>query len=215
MIIIDTREPKILRDSVRERAAKDAIIVQEDTLVTGDYVWDSRLGSVMVERKSGMDLLGSLTEGRAQDQFSRLIASCDIPILMIEGKMAVSGGRAGRWRGVKKFQAMWNIISLDHTLLSWQMAGLYLARCPSATETPNRIVKLYQWTQKEIHFEGGFRKRKLRAPAGDPPQVATLMTLPGIGAKKARRLLAGEKIDDKDAMQLVAEFLDGTYGTRA
>ena len=189
-LLIDTREPVYIISQTKGVAQQAGLQAESATLEVGDFLWESRLGRVLVERKSAGDLISSLGSGRLQDQFQRMLESCDIPILLIEGKIGEYEGTVDnrRWKGEQRFTTQWNYIAFDHLLLSWQLSGIFLAHSPSQAQTPYRLIKLYQWTQKEEHSLT-VRKRILTVEEEDP-RVRFLCGLPGIGPKTASKILA-------------------------
>ena len=193
MIYIDTREPILLRDQVEKLAETQFIPTALVTLTYGDFRWESLLGRVCVERKAISDLLNTFSSGRAFEQFSGLIEDADLPILMLEGKFTHHGNRVGSWSTKDdntKWDYSWETTALDHLLLSWQLAGIYIIHSWSPAKTAHRLLDLYQYTQKETHELGQTRKKRLPLTPLDGEDVRILAGFPGIGVKTARRLHA-------------------------
>jgi ERCC4-type nuclease len=186
VLVIDKREPLVMIQELEKLAAKDDIPTSREMLKYGDWNWESPLGSVKMERKSVSDLLGSLRSGRADRQFANLIDNADVPLLLLEGKIGELNGHITSGKPNQRWQALWQYSSVDHLLLSWQMAGLYVAHSPSQSKTPNRVISLYKYTQKAEHAPR--RNVKIDIPRNLSPQVATLVTLPGVGIKRATAL---------------------------
>lgn len=81
MLIIDSREPKRLKD----RALAAVPDSQVEFLHAGDYLlFDQDGHSIGIERKEIRDLLGSITAGKMKRQLNSL-AQYDRGILLIEG----------------------------------------------------------------------------------------------------------------------------------
>ena len=161
LLTIDAHEPALVRNLAQAMATEQKIPNEIKELLTGDFAWDSVMGTWLVERKAASDLLSSLS-GRGPEQFARLVASCDVPVLLIEGRIGDFGGladsRSSKYQ--KDHHGRWSFEAMDHALLTWQMAGMYVAHSPSTTATPGAIVGLYKWSQKGTH-SGGLRKKRL------------------------------------------------------
>lgn len=197
-IWIDTREPAFIKEQTLIAAQAQGIDAHLQQMETGDFRWCGRNGLYIVERKAVNDLVSSLSSGRVDEQLGRLIAEANVPMLMIEGKIGeivmVKRGRK-MWKPSKQ----WTMYGIDHKLLKWQMKGLYIVHSPSKVRTPTRIVRLVQWTREEKHDTN----RRVLLPPVQPadPRIRTLMTLPGVGSKIAKRLL-------KDGASLEEIFRD-------
>lgn len=194
---VDNREPMVIHHSLETELQSVIPFVK---LEIGDYRWKSPLGKVYIERKSVSDLLNSFKTGRASVQLRNLIDTADIPILLIEGRIGETWNGnidTGKWGKGKGWTTGWDFVAIDHLLLSWQMAGVFLAHSSSLAKTPHRIASLYKWTQKEEHLS--LARRKVISVKEDSPQVTTLATFPGIGHKRAREI-----IDQYSLRQLAA-----------
>mgnify|MGYP001619004828 FL=1 len=149
---------------------------------------------VLVERKAISDLLNTFSSGRAFEQFAGLIENADLPILMLEGRFAHRGDHIGSWTWMKNDSARWDYAwettALDHLLLSWQLAGIYIVHSWSPAKTAHRLLDLYQYTQKETHELGQTRKKRIPLTPLDGERVHIFAGFPGIGVKTARRLQA-------------------------
>src|SRR3990167_1044516 len=108
MITLDTREPEDVLVAL-EKAAIGEVRTTRAMLPEGDYMWECPLGTVGVERKTASDLMGSLSSGRAAEQFSRMIETYTVPILMVTGDHTTFKGKVGRWAG-KEFNGKWTTI---------------------------------------------------------------------------------------------------------
>ena len=180
-ITLDTREPEDVLVAVEAAAVKEGIRTMREALDTGDYAWECHLGAVRVERKTASDLMGSLSSGRAAEQFTRIV-EYPVPILMITGQHTTFKGKVGKWAG--DLNGRWTTMGLDNMLLSWQLAGLYIVR-NSKKETAARIISLYKWSHKREHL---VVRGSVITPTHITRQARTLCTLPGIGPKRAASL---------------------------
>lgn len=87
MILIDTREPKALRDALSMNCEAAKIETKAEALKYGDY-WlmfpDGRL--TIIERKTGSDLASSIADSRLFKQFEGMLSmGPDQLIYLIEG----------------------------------------------------------------------------------------------------------------------------------
>ena len=182
MITLDTREPEDVLVAVEAAAVTEGIRTTRAILQQGDFMWECPLGAVGVERKTASDLMGSLSSGRAAEQFEKMIGAYTVPVLMVTGHHTTFKGKVGKWAG--DLNGRWTTMGLDNMLLSWQLAGLYIVR-NSKKETAARIISLYKWSHKREHL---VVRGSLITPTHITGQARTLCTLPGIGPKRAASL---------------------------
>ena len=182
MITLDTREPEDVLVAVEAAAVTEGIHTTRAILHQGDFMWECPLGAVGVERKTASDLMGSLSSGRAAEQFEKMIGAYTVPVLMVTGHHTTFKGKVGKWAG--DLNGRWTTMGLDNMLLSWQLAGLYIVR-NSKKETAARIISLYKWSHKREHL---VVRGSLITPTHITGQARTLCTLPGIGPKRAASL---------------------------
>lgn len=192
-LFVDSRETGGLRSLLKDKGKDKGIDVVTETLPQGDFAWWCPKGLVLVERKSVTDLESSLSSGRLYEQLTRCAEVAAIPILMIEGKIG-EYVYVRRGKGKSRPSQRWSFVQIDHTLLKWQMKGVYIAHSMTNSDTPNRVLRLYEWTQKDT-------PSSIVPPLLPPPQprdsrLRTLMTLPGIGAKKGGLLLKSGSLMD-------------------
>ena len=206
MITIDDREPDHVYQKLTALGEVDCLVGR---LEFGDYAWDCPTGFVKVERKSVTDLLGSMTTGRLNDQLRNLVTASHIPILLIEGKIGENlRGKVDVTRG-HSFHSQWSFSAVDNLLLSWQLAGVYIAHAPTLARTPERILSLYNLTQKEEH--SALNRQKIINLKEDKPPVTTMVTFPGVGIKRARSVMREHtlmqlaKMDLKELQKLLGK----------
>jgi len=185
----------VLADTREERSGVPQLLkglnfapVHTQTLIAGDYIWDSKLGLVILERKELGNLLSSLGSGELHRQLTRLIELARLPILLIEGVMEQYNGNLSQWRGGKP-DTTWDYNAVQNALLSWQAAGVYVTYSPSTSYTPMRIASLYQWSQKEKHLKPK-RERRITVIDRLSKRADVLAGLPRIGESLATALAA-------------------------
>lgn len=186
MIVVDSREPQ----SYLEELVRRLPSVTCSTLSEGDYLWTREGGGrVLVERKSILDLLSSLMDGRWASQLPRILDDVDLPVLLIEGNFLIraDGLLTVDGRPVDD----WTITRLDNALLIGQAAGIILARCSRGTRAvSDRIISLYEATTSGEHKS--LVNRSYRAKGFSAEEIAAinvLCGLPGCGVKTAKMLL--------------------------
>jgi len=183
-IMIDQREP----DHIKAQFPDAAI-----TLLQAGDAWvacdDGHI--LLIERKTGDDLLNSLKDGRLLEQIGRLVENRINqqlqgkpqnywPYLVITGTLSpdhngkVFTGRATGWN--------WNAV--QGALLTVQEMGCYVIHCPSDTEYANTIKMLGNRNRKEV-IDILPQKEALPVDA----KSVFLMGLPGIGLDRARQIL--------------------------
>lgn len=191
MLKIDTREPLSYRTEVA-RLLPDADCT-EGALFTGDYLWSTPTGDVIVERKElHTDLLASIQTPRWAEQTSRLAdftREGALAVILVEGDMEFSGDTLVLPdRGISR----WSRDGILNTLLVAQMRGITVTssgRGPHAVA--KRISSLYHLTQREDHQT---TVRRHSRPLGEMTQdeaqaLGILSSLPGCGLPTAKKLL--------------------------
>ena len=76
-VIVDTREPETILGELRRLKVR----VHEESLSVADYVVSNRIG---IERKTGMDFVSSIIDGRLFEQLERLSSAYQAPVLVLE-----------------------------------------------------------------------------------------------------------------------------------
>lgn len=135
---------------------------------------------MLIERKSAPDLLNSMGDGRLVDQGSRLVAECDLPLLLTHGSLlcnkdgkVVADGRTSRW-------GWW---SLQMQLVSLQAGGLMWLHLQRTQDLPEAVKYLSEWLGRDSHLHVS-KREKIPFLVPDKP-VQILASLPGIGMGKA------------------------------
>ncbi len=183
-IMIDQREPDYIKAQFPDAAV--TLLDTGDAWVACD---DGHI--LMIERKTGDDLLNSLRDGRLLEQVSRLVENrinqqlrgerqTYWPYLVITGPLAPDHN--GKTYTGRETGWAWNAV--QGALLTVQEMGCYIVHCPSDTEYGNTIRMLGNRDRKEVI---DILPQKEALPV-DTKSVF-LMGLPGIGLERARQIL--------------------------
>lgn len=118
-------------------------------LPSGDFAWSTPWGRVGVEDKPLTALVTDRRSGRLDDELRRLVATYELPILFIRGLPNVSADGSLKWLPQEaEYRDGWTIDSLDNLLLGRQMKGVYVTWCPSDAYLGDRLMSLYNYTQR-------------------------------------------------------------------
>ena len=187
-LIVDNREPPQMAQLLRGLGLTATVI---EALV-GDYIWQSPLGVVMVERKTVNDLLASVGDGRLHRQLTTMTELAKVPILLVEGELSQYDGHMDAWRG-KEAQKDWNFNAVMNLMLSWQLGGIYVTSSPGLSYTHLRIQSLYNWSQKNSHLRPK-RKKQIPAMGRLSLRAEVLAAIPRIGVETAMVLAQGNSL---------------------
>ena len=164
-LLYDHREA---RSGIPGVLALAGVKLQAQQLPVGDYVLSDRL---IVERKTGADLVASIKDRRLFDQLARLRDAYPQVVLIVEGRPE-RFPEAG-WKGA---------------LGSALRAGVALLQTEDFHETAEWIERLARQEGKAASGpRGAARQRKALDPDRLAEQVAEM--LPGVSTVGARRLL--------------------------
>lgn len=118
-------------------------------LPSADFAWSTPWGRVGVEDKPLTALVTDRRSGRLDDELRRLVAQYELPILFIRGYPNVSNNGELLWNTSESdYRKGWTIDSLDNLLLGRQMKGVYVTWCHDDRYLGDRLMKLYQYTQR-------------------------------------------------------------------
>jgi ERCC4-type nuclease len=195
VLTIDTREQNRLRiQSVREYFEEHGAVVVREKLDLCDYRVEGTYRGVEmdlgVEAKSLPDFMGSI-----QDLPHKLLRSYDLYRdvgLFLEASsldLSVEEGKPvmilhpARDRGV---ESTIPLSALENALYSWNLAGVHVRRLYSEKQFPFSLESVMDWIAKPIH-DGLYQ----RGRAGDYTlqYMNTLVKIPGVGGKTARKIL--------------------------
>ncbi|WP_276321974.1 ERCC4 domain-containing protein [Nitrosococcus wardiae] len=155
-------------------AAMEGMSIKFQRLPLGDYLIDNRL---LAERKTLMDLIASIQDGRLFRQGCRLATSQYRTVILLEGTTAsLADNKMSR----EAIQGA--IITLTLIL------GIPLLRSRHSEESAKLLIYAAQQMRR---VATGALPRKGRRPKGKRrTQLTLLQGLPGIGPERARQLLA-------------------------
>jgi len=206
MIVVDSREaagvPKII-----EGLEKAGIEVKIDYLEAGDYL----AGDVLVERKTVMDLLGSVRSGRLWRELDKMKRAEGVrPVVAIEGSLALAE-KLSKWSptaicGVVNSIALdWGVPTVFLPSRRWMV--MYLIQLAKSAELEGRRVRALRVKEKcerlsdlqRFLVEGlpgisAARAELLLKTFGSPRRVFTaskeeLTSVKGIGEKLAEKII--------------------------
>jgi ERCC4-type nuclease len=179
MVVIDTREPDWLQ------GADFGCKVVTNQLDPGDVMAFCDDGqTLIIERKTPTDFLGTLKADRLFDQCGKLAqtrSSGFWPYLVITGEFLIS--RAG-YVNCDGRDTGWNWSAVMGSLLSIQELGVYVHQCASDYDFPQAVIRL------------GNRRRTpemIIEPKRNPKWIDSagliISSLPGIGTEKTAPIL--------------------------
>jgi DNA excision repair protein ERCC-4 len=170
-LVVDDREPP--EAVLKALRACECFELRVERLAVGDYLIDDRL---MFERKTLVDLVASIKDGRLFAQALRLAAAPVRGALILEGRSQDLAATRMRREAIQGA-----LVTL--TLFM----GIPVLRSMGPQETACLI--LYAARQDRAYAGGGLA-RKGRRPRGKVrAQSHILQGLPGVGPERARRLL--------------------------
>lgn len=180
MIYVSPAEPSALRG--------DWTVSSDCELNGVDFMWDSRMGWVGIQRKEVKDLLASIKDGRLTREVAQM-ARLDMSALIIEGPM--------RWQPngtltVGRFGAMWTKKQQAGLEFSLQSQGIWILRSISISDTLKMVKWLYEWTSKEGHTFMRVRPKPVGAwgtATNEDYQLHLLQGFSGVGPGTAQRIL--------------------------
>ena len=171
-VVVDDRET----GSGVLRALRDLedVKVTVQRLPLGDYLVDDRL---LFERKTLLDLAGSIKDGRLFKQACRLAASPKRTVILLEGTAADLASSHMRREAIQGA-----LITLSVIL------GIPLLRSLS----PEESARLMLYTARQIRtvISGAIPRKGARPKGKRALQLYVLQGMPGIGPARAERLLA-------------------------
>lgn len=166
-VIVDNREHNL---EIIQGLSKNGLELSFAQLPVGDYILSDR---ICVERKTSSDFESSIIDARLFDQLERLKSSFEKPLLIIEG----SGYRLGS-----------NII-LGTALKVYLDYGIPILWSTDALETADIISAISKREQEHRTHEPRLVGLK-KAHTENEWQILILGSIPGVGTKLAKNLLA-------------------------
>ncbi|WP_456469383.1 ERCC4 domain-containing protein [Archaeoglobus sp.] len=190
MIYADSREPKRIVDKLR----KLGVDVVVKGLETGDYVVRHGNYEVAVERKEVNDFLNSIADGRIFRQCHALSAKYPLSFLAIVGDL----DDALEERMFNRGAVISGIVSIAVKNVQGQIVPLIFTSegdfCLALKAIDTRLTK-------------GELKILPRLKKAERPEIAMLTAIPGIGEKKAEKLLESFGTVQRVANASVAELM--------
>lgn len=169
-LIVDSRETN---SGIPRMLADLKVHCEQQELAEGDY----RIGDILVERKTGVDLAASIFDGRLFPQAEAISLAAPRPMLLIEGD----------------FRAIRSQISEESMLgamsaitVFWEVGVMW---SPDALSTAKMLHSMWRHVNEGLGYEVALRSKK---PKVSPDGAATqflLEGLPGVGAETARKLI--------------------------
>jgi len=169
-IIVDEREKK---SGIPDLLKAIGINIEMKTLPIGDYIVGPE---TVVERKSIPDLVSSIFDGRLFDQCSRLKEHFQNPIILIEGNV---DDIESITENPLVFYGAVSSIAIDFKIP--------IIHTPDATHTSKLLVSL---SSRKESTQGPFLKKIRKSNNLQQQQLSALCSLPGVGEKTAKRMLA-------------------------
>ena len=180
MIIVDYREK---RTRVVEQLQGMGIPLRFEDLPVGDYIIRSEHGDVCIERKTVEDYVDSLISGRLHTQLYQMSYNFPVSVLLIEGYL----DEVLMYRNIKR-----------QVYIS-SLAGSLYKRAPDGCQGVINVIMLPNYFdsalflkylhEKAENYEPRLPKLKRYKMSEDEQLVTLLSTLPGVGEKRAEKLL--------------------------
>jgi len=171
-IIVDNREPRKLKN----RLIKLGMQIEEKQLDIADYLISNE---VACERKTGTDLIASITDNRLFEQIDRLIETYEQPILIIEN--ISSAFERTEWKKRKKHV---------YGALTYIFLRRQVPIVPTTTigETAIVLNRIASWVQED-HDDPIIARKSPKKKSLKDKQIFFLQGLQNTGQKKAGVLL--------------------------
>lgn len=165
-------------------------------LPVGDAWLTLEQGVVVVERKSGADLMASIADGRLLAQASQMAAACDWCNVIVSG-VIIGGDGVVRADGKA---TKWQWRSIAGALMTVQQLGVAVSWIPSDTEYGPTLRWLANREYAPVTVKLWRREAVMQSP-----QEAILCALPGISDTRAAALL-----ESCGSAAWALDFLTGT-----
>lgn len=156
---------KEVPDTTVKLDTREPLSIKLEALQTGDLEFTAAGQRIVIERKTWPDLLSSLKDGRLAQQLARLRTLDCIPFLFIEGSGQDLPEKLRR-----------------NILLSIKLQGIIIEAFPDFQGEKQRVLELQEYFSHEHISMLQYRYSDSR--------LAGLCWIPGIGPKKAQKLLA-------------------------
>lgn len=196
-IIADERERK---SGIPDLLKNVGVNIEMKTLPVGDYIVAPE---TVVERKSIQDLISSIFDGRLFDQCSRLKEHFQNPIILMEGDVDQIEEIT---ENPLVFYGAISTIAIDFKIP--------IIPTPNASHTAKLLVSM---SSRKESLKGPFLKKIKKSNDLQRQQLSALCSLPGVGDKTAKRLLAkfGTPLKAFTASYTELAKIEGLGGARA
>jgi len=196
-IIVDEREKK---SGIPDLLKAVGVNIEMKMLPLGDYIVAPE---TIVERKTIHDLVSSIFDGRLFDQCTRLKEHFQNPIILMEGNVDEIENIT---ENPLVFYGALSSIAIDFKIP--------IIPTPDASHTAKLLVSLS--SRKEIS-KGPFLKKIRKSNDIQRQQLSALCSLPGVGEKTAKRMLAkfGSPLKVFAATSTELAKIEGLGGTKA
>lgn len=168
-IFCDMRES---RSGVLERLSEMGATVKVGELETGDYVLS---GDLVVERKTAVDFVASVMDGRLFNQLGKMKLNFSKPVVLIEGDVYAT-------RSKITSEALDGALAY---IVGIQGVNLLYTRNPRSAA--DLIYRMASHAQKGLDYDIAFRRGKV-AP-GQPEALFCIEGVTGIGPTLAGKVL--------------------------
>jgi ERCC4-type nuclease len=156
----------------------DSISLEEKSLVLGDFLIAER---ILIERKTALDAVASIKDGRLFEQVFRMLDSEYQPILILEGKRI--GMTEESWDGM---------------IATLSRKGISLIKSKDESQTARWLIALHNQELRSSSRELPAVKLQVKATASDEKLVVAMLTaIPGVSVKISRQLLQEFKTLDQ------------------
>lgn len=168
-VLCDMRES---RSGIIDRLRDMGAGVQVGELDCGDFVLS---GSVVVERKTAVDFVSSIVDGRLFNQSAKLRLNFQRPVFLILGDLYATRSAITR-------EAIDGAVSF---LVAIEGVSVLYVR--DETAAAGLIYRMASHCQKGLGYDVAFRRGKV--PAGSGEALFVIEGLPGVGPSTAIKLL--------------------------
>jgi ERCC4-type nuclease len=174
-ILMDYRESN--EDLIEELLSNPIVSLRTGILKTGDFLVNDLL---LVERKTIIDLVGSIKDGRLFKQAARLASFSKYPMIIIEGNLSDAQSI-----NMKREAIQGALLCL---LLRFQIPVI---RSLSPQETVKLLILAYKQIMNGINYrrKNPLRPKPYKRNKKTKQQLFILQGLPGIGPVRAKLLL--------------------------
>jgi ERCC4-type nuclease len=157
LIILDTRDPKALRTTIRKFLETAGLTIEEAALPSADILMVTPLTTVGIERKTGEDLISSalgkgrkgIPVSRLSDQLTRLKAAYPVPILLVTGILGETPDGWVKTSYGDKPRMRW--ATWSGMAKSIQHEGVIIDYCPCPARLGTQLLEMFRYYSKKQH----------------------------------------------------------------